>query len=97
MIAKKWTLLTEHTPIAIYFHGATISKFGQLSIFGGKTMLKNKDIRSEKLFTIYVDIPPLKELAWLSILHYNNNFKDKTDCDLLRPSLPLTYFSRLID
>lgn len=94
---QKWTLLIEQIPIPIYFHGATVSRYGQLTYFGGLTILKpNKpNVRSKKLFSVWIDIPPLKEIAWRAVLYYNDNFRDRSESELNRLGLPFPYIQRL--
>jgi len=95
---KKWTLLIEQIPISIYFHGASVSSFGQLTFFGGITTgQKLINVRSKRLYSVYIDIPPLAIMAWKALLYYNDNFKNKTDDQLLKLGLPNIYVKKLRD
>lgn len=64
----KWTLLVECIPYPVYFHAASISLNGKLSVFGGVDSISG-DSRNNKLTSIWLKIPSLKNIC-LSALNY---------------------------
>lgn len=86
-------------PIPVYFHGAACSSIGQLTFFGGITTqpIGGGQTRSKRLFSVWIDIPPLAEMAWRSLLHNKNNFKDERDFELAIMGLPGMYMKKLKD
>lgn len=91
---KKWSLLIEQIPVAVYFHAACVSQYGELSYFGGLTCT-GPNVRSKELFSVWIDIPPLKEMAWRALLYYNADLKTKSDAELLKIGLPSMFIRKL--
>lgn len=69
-----------------------MTQYGELSLFGG---ISQQSVRTKELFSVWIDIPPLKEIAWRALLYYSDNLKDKTDEELARFGLTLSYIRRL--
>lgn len=44
-------------------------KRGQLFSFGGVTSIESNE-RSDKIHSLWLDIPSLREMAWQAMLHY---------------------------
>lgn len=67
----KWTLLIEQVPcpIPVYFHAATISLEGKLTIFGGVEDVQGRN-RNNKLTQIWLKVPSLKNICLLAVEHY---------------------------
>ncbi|KAK5640434.1 hypothetical protein RI129_011245 [Pyrocoelia pectoralis] len=69
----RWTLITKNMlPKAPYFHSVALTREGKLYVFGGMEggrVLK----RNNKLFSAWIRIPPLAEIAWEALLHYFPN------------------------
>lgn len=87
--------MVSQIPIAVYFHAACVTPHGELSYFGGLTSV-GPNSRTRKLFSVWIDIPPLKEMAWRALLFYDNQkLKNKSDTELAEFGLPHTYRQRL--
>ena len=91
---KKWSLLVKQIPVAVFFHAACVSQYGELSYFGGLTR-PGSNMRSKEMFSVWIDIPPLKEMAWRALLYYNDHLKNKSDAELKEFGLPFSYIRRL--
>lgn len=64
-----WSPITRRIPYPVYFHAAAISKDARLTIFGGVQTTKG-DIRNNKLTSIWLKIPSLKDICLLAIDYY---------------------------
>lgn len=65
----KWTLLVDCIPFPVYFHAAAMSFNSKLTIFGGVEDADGK-YRNNKLTTIWLKIPSLKQICLSSVDHY---------------------------
>jgi len=65
----KWTLLVESIPYPVYFHAAAISLHGKLTIFGGVDTIAG-DSRNNKLTSIWLKIPSLKNICLSAVSYY---------------------------
>lgn len=65
----KWTLLVECIPYPVYFHAAAISLDGRLTVFGGVDNITG-DSRNNKLTTIWLKIPSLKNICLSAVSYY---------------------------
>lgn len=79
--------------MSVYFHAACVSRYGELSYFGGLTSVEPNS-RTRKLFSVWIDIPPLKEMAWRALLFYGK-LKNKSDAELAAFGLPAFFRQRL--
>ncbi|XP_031355710.1 kelch domain-containing protein 10-like [Photinus pyralis] len=89
----QWTLLARNVlPKSPYFHSVALTREGKLYVFGGMeggTTLR----RNNKLFSAWVRIPTLAEIAWEAFLHY---FPDIARTNKInRLQLPNRFLSRI--
>lgn len=68
----KWTLLVECIPYPVYFHAASVSLNGKLTVFGGVDTMAG-DSRNDKLTSIWLKIPSLKNISLLAVSYYVKN------------------------
>lgn len=68
----KWTLLINRIPYPVYFHAASVSLNGKLSIFGGVDDISG-EFRNNKLTSIWLKIPSLKHMCLDALDHYLKN------------------------
>lgn len=68
----KWTLLVGRIPYPVYFHAASLSLDGKLTIFGGVDS-KDGNSRNNKLTSIWLKIPTLKNISLSAINYYVKN------------------------
>ena len=70
-----WTRLDVTLPIPLFFHGASLSHSGQLTVFGGvKEINPDPEVktRTNDLFQIWLTIPSLQQISWMAFLSYSN-------------------------
>ena len=65
----EWKQLPKEMAEAVYFHGTTITPAGQLITFGGVTSVDSNE-RSDKVHSLWLNLPSLRDMAWQAILHY---------------------------
>jgi hypothetical protein len=71
----EWSLVTN-LPQSVHFHSASVSAFGQILFFGGISSYLpglpagTPQVRTNSMYSIWVDVPPLRELALQSVIHY---------------------------
>lgn len=65
----RWTLLVECIPYPVYFHAASVSLDGKLTLFGGVDTIAG-DSRNNKLTSIWLKIPTLKNICLSAVSHY---------------------------
>ena len=65
----KWTMLVECIPYPVYFHAASVSLAGKLTIFGGVDSAYGKS-RNNKLTSIWLKVPSLKNICLSAVNHY---------------------------
>ncbi|CAG2164332.1 unnamed protein product [Oppiella nova] len=73
----QWTRLNARIPRALYFHSSSVSPTGRLSVFGG-VVNTNHIERTNELFTAWLKIPTLKEMAFDAVLHYIHRNRNET-------------------
>lgn len=69
LLELKWTLLVDCIPYPVYFHAASVSLNGKLTVFGGVDHL-NGDSRNNKLTSIWLKIPSLKNICLSAVSYY---------------------------
>lgn len=90
----QWTKLRQSLPRPVYFHSTALSPSGQMFIFGGVTSIgENK--RTSNLYSVWLTIPPLKELAWLAVQHYAPNLSSIPKEKLLECGIPVSCLERI--
>lgn len=76
----RWTLLVECIPHPVYFHAASISMNGKLTIFGGVEDAQGKS-RNNKISAMWVKVPTLKNICLEAISHYaKHDYLDLDKC-----------------
>lgn len=65
----KWTLLVDSIPHPVYFHAASISLNGKLTVFGGVDDIDGNS-RNNKLTSIWLKIPTLKNICLSAVDYY---------------------------
>ncbi|RWS30655.1 Kelch domain-containing protein 10-like protein [Leptotrombidium deliense] len=93
---RQWTMIPYKMPLPVYFHSASVSPFAQMTIFGGVTSFHH-NLRTNNLFQVWLKIPPLKEIAWNTLLaNFRNTFLTKmSPVELFNLGIPLQYIQRL--
>uniref|UniRef100_T1KS51 Kelch domain-containing protein 10 n=2 Tax=Tetranychus urticae TaxID=32264 RepID=T1KS51_TETUR len=96
----EWTFITK-IPKPVYFHSATLSSSGLMTVFGGvEASTTGRSLRTQRtdaLYTMWLKVPSLGEMAWIAFL---NNFPDVTKIPssrLLEIGVPPSYIARLND
>ncbi|CAN8002063.1 unnamed protein product [Ixodes hexagonus] len=64
----QWTKLPVSLPSPVYFHSAAVTESGQMFVFGGVTAVDGSS-RCNSLWSVWVAVPSLLEMAWLALLH----------------------------
>lgn len=59
----QWSRMRQLLPVPLYFHAATATPSGCLYVFGG-VMPHPGEHRSNKVFKLWLTIPPLREMVW---------------------------------
>jgi kelch domain-containing protein 10 len=92
----EWALISKELPLPVYFHSACVSTFGLMTIFGGVTSI-NPNVRTCEIYSIWLTIPSLKELCWMSFLNNFdlNYFAQQSELNLLQLGIPFSYVVRL--
>lgn len=65
----QWSLLVECIPYPVYFHAASVGLDSRLTIFGGVDTI-NGDSRNNKLTSIWLKIPSLKNVCLSAVDYY---------------------------
>ncbi|KAI1286971.1 Kelch domain-containing protein 10 [Halotydeus destructor] len=94
--ALQWVDTTVKMPLPVYFHGSAVSNSGQMVIFGGVNSTPHNE-RNNDLYSIWLNKPPLKELAWQALVHYSDSkslLKTPVE-DLVLMGIPNKYIQRL--
>ncbi|XP_054165614.1 kelch domain-containing protein 10-like [Oppia nitens] len=65
----QWQLMSCRLPRRLYFHSASVSPDGRLSVFGG-VVDANHTERTNELLTVWLRIPSLKTISLEAICHY---------------------------
>lgn len=68
----QWTLLVECIPYPVYFHAASVSLGSRLTIFGGVDTISG-DSRNNKLTSIWLKIPSLKNMCLAAVDYYTKS------------------------
>ena len=79
-----WTRLDVTLPIPVFFHGATLSDSGRLTIFGGvKEINPDPEVktRTNDMFEAWLTIPSLQQISWMAFLSYCH-LDDLTTCSV---------------
>lgn len=82
-----WTKLDVALPIPLFFHGATLSHSGLLTVFGGvKEINPDPEVktRTNDMFQSWLTIPSLQQISWMAFLSYSHLH------DLTNSSIDLT-------
>jgi N-acetylneuraminic acid mutarotase len=91
----QWTRIEALMPRPAYFHSASVSPLGQMTIFGGVTNTDHKQ-RTNELYSIWLKIAPLKEMAWNAVLHYVEKSETKKSIkEALELQVPINFYQRL--
>lgn len=91
----QWKKVPQTMPLPVYFHSASVSVHGEMIIFGGVTK-SNHSERTNELFSIWLNLPPLKEICWLAVLKLmENNKLNKNLHDHFMTRIPPNYLKRL--
>lgn len=98
---SSWEKLSVEMPAPLYFHGITISPVGKVTIFGGVNRITNNqmdtNVRTNDLYEVWVQVPPLQELAWMSLVHFAE-CSSLTRCsrlELAEQGVPTKFLNRL--
>ena len=92
----EWKQLPKEMAEAVYFHGTTITPGGQLFTFGGVTSVDSNE-RSDKVHSLWLNIPSLRDMAWQAILHYLPDI-GKVGLESLRESgIPFDLIENILD
>ncbi|XP_064486479.1 kelch domain-containing protein 10-like [Ornithodoros turicata] len=90
-----WTRLQAQLPKSVYFHSGAVSETGQMFVFGGVTS-SNGSSRCNTLWSMWVTVPPLLEMAWLSLLHYCPQLANTPATVLTQAGVPRALVQRLL-
>lgn len=71
LLTNQWTFITN-IPSPIFFHSVSISNTGQMTIFGGANSLDSA-ARTNTLYSVWLDVPSLEELAWIAFINHCPN------------------------
>lgn len=94
-----WEKIAVDMPSKLYFHGITISPAGRATIFGGvNCMTQNQlNVRTNDLYEVWLEAPPLEELVWTSLVRYANTsaMMGCTRLQLAEIGVPTKFINRL--
>ncbi|CAG0901502.1 unnamed protein product [Cyprideis torosa] len=88
-----WIRLCIELPHPLYFHSAAVTSAGKLWIFGG---VKSVDeiSRSKSVFSVWLKVPQLQEMAWEGLLYYNPGLPRLKDETLRSLGIPEQFIRR---
>lgn len=91
----QWTFIDYCVfPRPLYFHSASVSPAGKMSVFGG--IYGGEDMeRSSDIYSIWVCVPRLSEMCWEALLHYNPLISMCPRDKLIDIGLPKRFVHRL--
>lgn len=89
-----WTRLEATLPIPIHFHSVTLSKEGQVFIFGGVTNT-HEEIRTNDVYSMWLKIPSLSQMSWQALTMYIPNIGLLDKHSLFQAGVPMCYLNEL--
>ncbi|XP_023232430.1 kelch domain-containing protein 10-like [Centruroides sculpturatus] len=91
---RQWTRYQYELPETLYFHSVAAAPNGQVFIFGGIRSMFHK-MRTNDMYTLWINIPTLKEICWQAVLYYIPYLSKLPVEQLLSIGIPNTFISRL--
>ena len=101
LLTSSWQKIAVEMPTPLYFHGMAISPAGKVTIFGGvyRIMANQLDtnVRTNDLHEVWLEIPPLEELAWMAFVNYckSSGMAECTRLQLAEIGVPTKFINRL--
>ena len=96
-----WEKILVTLPIPLFFHAITLSpSTGRMITFGGVNHIVNTpvaDVRVNDLYSVYLGIPSLQEVAWSTFLSFcrRDVLKKSSRLDLFDLGIPSKFVRRL--
>ena len=96
-----WLKIPIQMPVPLYFHGISISPVDRVTVFGGVNRISSNqmdtDVRTNDIYEVWLEVPPLQELAWLSFVHHSDPLLLVTSSrlQLAQLGIPTRYLNRL--
>ncbi|XP_050412713.1 kelch domain-containing protein 10 [Patella vulgata] len=89
----QWKKLPCLLPSPVYFHSADVTQNGCMYVFGGVVHIEDK--RSNKIYRIWLKLPPLAELCWNILCDEVKDWTVWTKHHLLELGIPSHYIDRI--
>lgn len=90
----QWRRLPLSLPSPVYFHSAAVAQSGQMFVFGGVTALDGTS-RCNTLWSLWLVVPSLLELAWLALLDSCPGLASSPVRPLAQAGVPLALLAKL--
>ncbi|XP_023339632.1 kelch domain-containing protein 10 [Eurytemora carolleeae] len=82
LLTLQWIKLRVILPNPVYFHASTLTKDGQLIIFGGVDNIE-ENRRTDKVFSVWLEPPSLRAMCMEAVQHYIPNLSTMSP-DIIR-------------
>lgn len=94
----QWRKLAATLPKPLYFHSATVTNSGLMYVFGGiegSNANNQTEKRTNSLYSIWITIPKLADIAWDAVLHYAPTIPKYKMEQLMEMGIPRQYAERV--
>ncbi|CAD6235161.1 GSCOCG00007839001-RA-CDS [Cotesia congregata] len=93
----QWTCLSkfEVLPYRMRNHVAAITPFGKMYLFDGLVEDEVGEVENTSIFSAWVSIPKLEEIAWEAVLFYFKEIKERPKTELIIRGYPEKFVERL--
>ncbi|XP_057321838.1 kelch domain-containing protein 10 homolog [Microplitis mediator] len=93
----QWTCISKFgvLPYRMRNHVAAIGPSGKMYVFDGMVEKGSGEVENTSIFSAWVTIPKLKEMAWEAVLFYNKELKEKSRTELIIRGYPPMFVERL--
>lgn len=103
LLTHDWEKINVTLPTPLFFHGVSLSRStGRMFVFGGVNRIVNTvqaDVRVNDLYSVYLGIPSLKELAFSAFLTHTKEGQ-LTQCSkdalVTKLGLPFRFVKRIV-
>lgn len=93
LLTMQWTRLPAVLPEPVYFHSAGVTSSGLMVVHGGVVQIDTR--RSSKVFAVWLQVPPLKELCWQALIDTQPAVLRQSRQSLLETGVPPDLVARL--
>ena len=94
LLTLQWIKLRVFLPKPVYFHASTLTKDGQLIIFGGVDNIE-ENRRTDKVFSVWLEPPSLRAMCMEAVQHYIPNLSTMWPDRIRELRIPEDWFESL--